>query len=233
VSFSDRVVSHFTGGILAMSLSAILLAPLAANATTLTGAGLMGTDGAGNTTQSYWNTLPGDGFFNLYLKDGVGFINNGEGAGTPISVNLSPGSYTFNIFADPGAGANFGLNLFFNSDANTPRISVFGPVDSASFGPNAGTARKLDGTLTPGANTDTFVDGSTTVVLTGFNIASPVAVDQVSPFNNIPNGVADFTGSFSLRVTGQSASAPEPASVMLFGGGLVILLAATRRRRRA
>jgi hypothetical protein len=164
----------------------------------------MATDGTGNATPSYWNTLPGDVFFNLYLKDGGGFINNGEGAGTP-------GSYTFHVFADPGAGANFGLNLFFNSDANTPGISVFGPADTSSFWPNAGIARRLDGTLTPGANTDTFVDGSTTVVLVGFNIASPVAVDQVSPFDNIPNGVADYTDSFSLRVTGPSASTPEPA----------------------
>lgn len=161
------------------------------------------------------------------------FINSGEGAGTPISVNLSPGSYTFNIFADPGAGANFGLSLFFNADANTPGVSVFGPVDTASFGPNSGTTRRLDGTLTPGANTDTFVDGPTTVVLTGFNIASPGAVDQVSPFNNIPNGAADFTGSFTLQVTGPAATTPEPAPMMLFGGGLAILMAATRRRRRS
>src|SRR5450631_1984893 len=67
MSFSCRVVS----------LSVILLAPLAAHATTLTGAGLMGTDATGNTTASYWNTLPGDAYFNLYLKDAVGFINSG------------------------------------------------------------------------------------------------------------------------------------------------------------
>jgi hypothetical protein len=192
----------------------------------------MGLDGTGNPTPSYWNTLPGDSYFNLYLKDGVGFINNGNGAGTPISINLLPGAYTFNIFADPGAGNSFGLNLFFNSDPNTPGISVSGPVDTASFGPNAGITRRLDGNATPGANTATFVDGSTTVVLTGFTVASPAAVDQVSPFDNVPNGTPEFTGSFSLRVTGPAASAPEPASVMLFGVGLAFLMAATRRRRR-
>ena len=211
----------------------MFLAPGYAKATTLTGAGIIGTDASGNTTGNFWNTLGGDGFYNLYLENG-GFLNNGDGDGARININLAPGSYTFNVFGDSGGGNRFGLNLFFNGDDTTPRISVFGPVDSTSFAPNAGVTRQLNGSGIAGANTDTFVDGANTVTLVGYTLNSPVATDLIGPLNNAPNGIAEFTGSFSLRVTGPDpAEAPEPASMMLLGSGLALLLAGSRRLRRS
>ncbi len=230
-----RQLSSFI--VLAFLLGGLLLAPAAATASTLTGAVLMNTDVLGNAGSDYWNTLAFDGgIFNLYLKNGAVFVNNGEGAGTRININLPPGSYTFNIFAEPGSGSSFGLNLFFNGNDNTPGISVFAPVNTSGFGPNPGTTRQLNGVTVAGANTNTFVDGSTTVVLGGFNVVSPVAgvsPDLVDAYNNVPNGNPDFTGSFTLRVTGPDVSLPEPASLMLLGSGLVGLLAASRRLSRA
>ena len=96
--------------------------------------------------------------------------------------------------------------------------------------------RQLNGSFVAGATTDTFVDGSTTVFLGGFNIVSPItgiSPDQVDAYNNAPNGNPDYTGSFTLRVTGPDTALPEPASMMLLGCGLVGLLAASRRLRRA
>ena len=198
----------------------------------------MDTDGTGNAGINYWNTLGQDGgIYNLYLKDGLSVVNSGEGPTTRINIDLLPGSYTFNIFADSvAAGTSFGLNLFFNLNDNAPGISVFGPADSFSFSPNSGSTRQLNGAAIAGANTATFVDGSTTVFLTGFNIVSPVvgaSPDEVDAYNNAPNNNPDFTGSFSLRVTGPGTELPEPASMMLLGGGLIGLLAASRRLRRA
>lgn len=111
----------------------------------------MNTGGTGSAGSEYWNTLVLDGgIYNLYLKDGLNFLNNGEGPGTRINVNLLPGSYTFNIFAEPGSGGS-------------------------SFGPNPGTTRQLKGIPVAGANTSTFPDGSNTVFLGGFYIVSPIA----------------------------------------------------------
>jgi len=230
-----------TFGNFAFCLGAVLLTPHAATATTLTGAVLMDTDGTGNAGGNYWNTLGQDGgIYNLYLKDGgLGFVNSGAGATTRINIDLLPGSYTFNFFADSvAAGTSFGLNLFFNLNDNAPGISVFGSADSFSFSPNSGSTRELNGITIAGANTATFVDGSTSVFLTGFNIATPVvgvAPDEVDAYNNAANNNPDFAGSFSLRVTGPGPDTqmPEPASMMLLGGGLVGLLAASRRLRRA
>jgi len=84
-----------------MSLSALFFPPpLAANATTLTGAGLtsdgQGTDSVLLEHHASWRR------FQPLSEGRRGFINNGDGAGTPISIEPLPGSYTFNILRTQG-----------------------------------------------------------------------------------------------------------------------------------
>jgi len=52
-----------------------------------------------------------------------------------------------------------------------------------------------------------------TVTLTAYSWASPSVynTDRVSFYNNLPNGVNDFIGSFTLNVQ----AVPEPSSFLL------------------
>ncbi len=203
-----------------------------ASATTLTGATTFGTSSNGSSNGDYWNTLGGDGTYNLYLWTPSGWVNTGDGAGTSININMLPGTYTYTLYANPGSTSeNFaGLNLFFNGAGTTPRISVFAPISSHLFSNNSSTnTRALDSTLVTGANASVFVDGVTTVSLTDFVLNNPqvgTATDFVSPFSNAPNGTNDLIGSFTLSVT----NTPEPSALILCGAGLSALGFFRRRR---
>jgi hypothetical protein len=206
------------------------------NATTLSGLIEFSTDATGAFDKGQvWNTLGApDTLFNLYVKSGdvrTGggtFLNSGNSSSASISIPLALGANTFTIFGtevtDP---LHFGLNLFFNANNGTPGISVQAPEQTSTlvtppFLPNSSPSTlALDGSKAPGTGTLVFVDGITTVTLTGYSFARPDVFnqDQVSQLNNVPEGFLDGVGTFTLLVTDATA-VPEPASLLLLISGL-------------
>jgi hypothetical protein len=229
---------RWTSPLVALALL-LALGPGTASATFLSGAIVFSTDADGNASGGQiWNALGGDGFFNLYLTSGTPaapFLNSGNGAAASVNVALTPGTYTFALFGNPGGAiANNGINLFFNGANASPGLSAFAPLQSAG-NPNPGFS-----VIPPGRSTLTlggagvgssgslgFDDGSTTVTLTDFQWATPafLGLDRVSSNDNTPGGGNDFVGSISLSVTG----VPEPSGLALVGLGAAVLLGYARR----
>ncbi|RFP19372.1 PEP-CTERM sorting domain-containing protein [Duganella sp. BJB475] len=212
----------------------------------LTGASVYDINSAGNYVGNGWDTTGGNGAANLYLltaqNDAGSFINSGNGAATSIHQDLSsPGTYTYYFRAD-GGGFNWptpsaGLNLFFNG-VNVPGISAFVPFNTVSPTPAAygnGGLGIINADEVPGANSLSFSSGKTTVTLSNFtwfdyrNPAAPNAVpDLVNVFGNTPNGLNDYSGSFTVRV----AAVPEPEQWAMMLGGISLLAAFGKRRRK-
>jgi len=198
--------------------------------TALTGAGQFSTDPSGTFSGGqYWNTLAsGSSSFNIYLtaaNSGIGgaFVNSGNlDATTRINIPLTPGVYTFHYFGQPGTDVGaFGLNLFFNGNDASPGISVFAPTDQPPSPPYPGflanasaTTPQLDHAFsTAGSGTLFFSDGTHQVSLIDYRWSNPLVegLDRVQGFNNVPDGLNDFVGHFTLVVN----TVPEPGSVAL------------------
>jgi PEP-CTERM motif-containing protein len=223
--------------ILAVLFGAALMSTKPAAATTISGLIEFSTDSNGNTSGQGWNTVGGDGVFNLYVASGPisaspTFLNSGNSSSTSISIPLPAGTHTFSIYADSEPTlSHYGLNLFFNGNNSTPGISVFAALRTSStqpsFAANGGLTRTEAFGFVPGANTLTFADGPITVTLTDYFFSSPsqLGFDVVSPFNNIPDGFNDFGGQFTVTVT------PEPGTLLLLGSGLAVLGALRKRYR--
>jgi hypothetical protein len=200
-------------------------------AATLTGASWFDTDATGNAGSQLWNSLGSDAFPNLYLvvPPVNAFVNTGNSAGARINVPIVANvSYVFMYWAQPGptgAGSEFGLNLFFDGDDVTPRISVFAPL----FGPfsvnSSPNTRSLGGTTIAAAGTANFTDGDLAMTLANFTALASLT-DAVQSFDNIPGGGPDFTGFITLSAT----AVPEPASTTEIGTALAILALACLRR---
>lgn len=209
----------------------------------LTGLIEFSTDATGASSGgSIWNTRGGDSFFNLYVTGansgiGGGFVNDGDAAGAGINLALSPGTSQFFIFGEPGADiGHFALNLFFNGNNSAPGISTFAATNTSTSPPppsfsadGSPSTLALDASTAAGAGTLSFTSGGTTVALTAYEWSAPAVetLDRVSAFNNVPSGVDDFVGSFTLQVS----TVPEPTSVVMLAGGAVVFLGYGRRRR--
>lgn len=179
----------------------------------LTGVVAFSTDASGAAGGQIWNTLGGDGRWNLYVtRDNLNapFLNSGNGLGARINVPLPVGTHTFFLFAQPDSDpGRFGLNIFFNGDDTTPGISVFAPTDLPPSPPfpaflaNSNSATlQLNSSRTHGAGTLTFVDGTFTVTLTNYRWSRPEVetTNRVQAFNNVPGSGNDFVGQFTLTV---------------------------------
>ena len=210
--------------------SVFLMSCLITRATALFGVANFSTDISGNAAfNQIWNTLGGDTFYNLYIDDGSGFVNSGDGSSASINITLTPGVHTYSIYGDPGlANRTWALNLFFNGDTTTPGISAVNSDGAAgtSLFADSGSTLTLAGNSVTGAGTLQFIDGFTTVTLTSYTFSDVAALDRVSPFSTSPNTILDFAGSFTLDVV----ATPEPASAALLGASLVFLAAYRRRR---
>lgn len=231
-----------TGFLVLLAAAALTQDPITAKAdSVLSGLLLSSVDssGAGAGYENY-NTKGDAYIYNLYVTSGglnAPFINSGDGPTTSIAIPLTLGSHTFSIFGEAstqGALSHYGLNLFLNGSA-TPGISVFAPRTTSSLPPfpafsanSSPNSYNIDTTPTPAAGTLAYSFGGQMITLTGFFLAAPSSVfnlDRVSPGNNVPSGIADFVGQFTLEVT----SVPEPTGAMLVSLGIAIL--ASRRKK--
>ncbi len=221
------------------SLALVGLASVASAAPVLTGAVLFNATGTGayDVSGVAWNTLGGDAAHNLYFQDTTpAFLNSGNGAGTSLSIDLTPGSYFLNVFGRPGGdpvSGFVGLNLFFDGATVTPDISAFNAIDGAGAPTaTAGSTLALNAaTATPGSGTLSFTRSGNTITLSTFlwNRPSTVFGDVVGPFATVPDGANDYWGTLRLDVTGGTPGpVPEPGTLLLIGGALVV--AALRRR---
>ena len=199
----------------------------------LTGAAQFSTDSLGNLSGGQgWNTFGGDAASNLYItspNSGINgsFINSGNSnPSTRINTALGVGSHTFFIFGDQGVDiGTFGLNLFFNSDDSSARLSVFSPTSSTSPPPfpsflsnsSANTPDLTFSATIPGSGALSFSDGSFNIGISDYLFMAPSVnnLDRVQHLNNAPNNVTDFVGQFTLTVT-PTTSIPEPSILALF-----------------
>ncbi len=144
----------------------------------LTGLGQFSAASSGAAGSQFWNTLGGDGNFNLYVIassdiDGP-FINSGNAAAASVNLPLTVGTHEFTIYGQPGSAASHaGLNLFFN-DAVPPAISVLAPHNSSTIAPNfSSSTRSLTSTIVAAAGTLSFTVDNLTVSLTDYIWSSP------------------------------------------------------------
>ena len=190
-------------------------------ATTLTGILLDSSDSEGNSyQQDFWNTYANDFVWNIYLTLNTGaegpFINGPDDASAgPLSVGLTPGTYTFSIFIAPEGTTNLDMNLFFDNENAIPKISVKSFANTNGvFSANTGTntyplaPNGFGAAGVPAAGTLSFVNGTNEITLTDFRWYNasydtadfPIA-DRVQSFRTGQDGQNDSRGRFTLRVT--------------------------------
>ncbi len=221
-------------------LSASLVLPITAYPqTTLTGAIQFSTNSSGVASGGLiWHTLAndGNGYYALWLAlnpNATSPVNGPSDSQAGIAIELEAGvSYKFYVFGHPGPGVVTGfngLNLFFDANDSAPGISAFGATNSSDFLPNRGSTFTLQGTSAAGSGKTFYSSGGDIVVLTGYDWNAPATppgdVCQAFEFSPAPGDVADYFGSFSLRVwpaatlsLSQSIGAPG-TKLAVTGGG--------------
>lgn len=220
-------------------------------AASLTDITVFSANAEGNNWLSlHWNTqgqpFDGPNRYNLYVTDtpapgSPNFLNSHNDSRTEVSIPLTPGEYTFRLFAESVTATlpsdlHFVLNLYFNGDQAAPGISGLTgascPAPCAASHPNGLDILGASGA--PEAGTLAFADGDLTVTLTSFEWNTRGSEDVVWPHwgNDAPyadgSGTPDFIGQFTLRVS----SVSEPYALPLFGLAVAGVFAGHGARRR-
>src|SRR5581483_10708847 len=122
----------------------------------------------------------------------------------------------------------YALNLFFDGNNVTPRISAEAPLATAgnlnpSIAPYGGPGFTLAIAPVLGANTLSYVDDSQTITLANFGLDNSNLdnLDLVQAFDAVPGQGPDNIGSFTLNVS--STSTPEPKPLYLSAVGLLVV----------
>lgn len=217
--------------VLTAGVAMVLVAVSVQAQPTLTGMIVFSADGSGNASLGQiWNTLGGDGIWNLYVINGPSggpFVNTGNSGAASISIPLALGTNTFTVHGDySGVGfQHVGLNLFFGSDTTVPKISAFAATGVAGATANGGTTYRLDGGTVTGVNQLTYGTGIYRVTLSNLLFTPNVtASDRVDQQNNAANGVNDNVLSMTLEV---EIAPAVPALSAAATAALALLLAAT------
>ena len=209
----------------------LLIAAAAAGQPHLTGMTQYAATSSGGIDNGWvWNTYGGGGVWNLYVTQGspsAPFINTGDGAGASIDVALPVGTYTFSVVsAYPGPHRPYmALNLFFDGDGNTPRISVVAADNVPGGNAAIGTGYDLYGSTVANSGSLSWVDGLYRVTLSGYLYQDDTlsGIDRVSPFAAASDGTNDFIATFTLTVAEVEAipAATRPGLALL---ALAVLL---------
>ena len=184
-------------------------------AITLSGLAEFSTDAAGNFYNgSIWSTHDDPYWivksWVIHSANLLGpFVNGPSASQAEISIPLAEGEHTFTFFANRGGFTpHHGLNLFFNGNNATPRISVFGATQTSSnsvppFAANGGNTVTIANVPVRGANTTVFEDGTNRVELINYRFADTSVhnLNRVSQTSTTPDGTTDFIGQFTLRVS--------------------------------
>ena len=180
-----------------------------------------------------WDTEPGPTFGIWLSVDGVPINGVAPTTDAGIDVELTPGSYAFQMWGAVGSAGlipHAGMNLFFG-DSPTAGISVVAEARSDMGHVPVIMANDFARTPTPAGNGPASgalsyfdADSGLTVSLVDYFYANPQVFndDQVQGFDRVPGGGPDFYGEFTLRVI------PAPASGLAIVGMAVHGL---RRRR--
>ncbi|MBL0928309.1 MAG: hypothetical protein IBJ11_11780 [Phycisphaerales bacterium] len=181
--------------------------------------------------------MPNDWIYNLWVRPvGGSWINGPTDSRAAINIPLTPGTYAYEMWGEPGQWmTHYGMNLFFNDDVVTPRISTWAARNESATGPrpdffaNSNSAtRYLDGQWKRGAGTLVFDDLSTNLRITltqyWFGAPLPQSFDQVGAFDVSRSNVSDYMGQINLSVT--PIPAPGAAGLLAAAGAIAL-----RRRR--
>lgn len=186
-------------------------------------------------TQTDGDTVGGNTGWNAYIRTvGGSFVNSGDGPSTRFSIDLTPGTYNFEVVLQHGSWADNSpnnpgshLNLFFNDNRVDPGISAklsggnTGDLQALSAGDLALVVNDAGGMSAP-AGSLVYADNENIVTLTEFSMS--VIGDEVQAFEGLPGGGEDSALSFTLDVQ----VIPEPSTSLLALLGLGFFL---RRRR--
>jgi hypothetical protein len=201
------------------------IATLAHAKLTLTGVTIYGATnsrGAFNGSYDYWDTRGGNQGFNVYLFTGSmkspNFLNTGDTDETlDPEVELSPGTNTVQFavdFQDSDPSTPFlGINLYFNEDDVTNRISAVVPNGGSCNFSVVGRTVSTYGEYgqTPGSGTLSCTAGGLTATLSALCTSSdtPNLVGGTDP---TPSSDRNFVGSFTLKITRRQNSGEQSQS---------------------
>lgn len=186
-------------------------------------------------TQTDGDTVGGNTGWNAYVRPvGGSFLNSGNGPSTRFSIDLTPGTYNFEVVLQHGSWADNSptnpgslLNLFFNDNRSDPGISAklsggnVGDLEALTTADYALTINDAGGMAAP-AGSLVFSDAEHIVTMSAFSMS--VIGDEVQAFESFPGGGEDSALAFSLDVV----VIPEPSTSLLAFLGLGLLM---RRRR--
>ena len=226
--------------------------PVSAQTIQLSGATFFQADGTGAFSPSdRWNTLNSGEWGRAWFARGAPngstnsfvepFINGPGATNAALAIELTPGVHEFTSFMNDGTPVTYhGVNLYFDGNLTTPRISAFAQDQTSMstvppFFAN-GSASTLalmpysfDGNLVPGAGTLVYQSGTRSVTLTQFTFTSQFLhnIDRVNSFSTTPDGQPEKLAYLRFEVT-DTALVPESGGALLL---MVALLAVGVLRR--
>ena len=208
---------------------------------TLSGASMWQADatGANNGVTGYGNTLGSDGdssgVFNVYMFTGStgspSFLTSGStNASLNPNLSLPVGTHVISFALQNAAPSFVGINLYFDGNLASNRISAFVPYDgtnnfSVISAASTTIAEGAYGALQAGSGSLSWTAGGRLVTVTDMN-AGPSTIDLVGSFTSPANGSADIVATMTLTVT----AVPEPASSAVVSGLAAVLAALVYRR---
>ncbi|MBW4092117.1 MAG: hypothetical protein HIU82_13565 [Proteobacteria bacterium] len=210
----------------------------------LSGAAFSGTNSTGTGPIGYGTTTAPNGY-TLFMANGAfssspDYINTAK-ATSDLGFALTAGTHVVSGYMDYGGLAYGATSLFFGG-SDTAGISVYAAQTNSlssvpTFAADGNLLRSVTGTNADGAGSLSYDNGTQTVTLTDYILASTTLISSL----NVPQvGTGATSGSgptigfeMTLSVTNDTTVVPEPMSIALIVPAIGGLLVARRGRRRA